>query len=280
MSQSPLQCPRTPPPKHVARFPSFGNVTPTSSKCHKKTISDRLVKFPSTPAKSPFLSPRSSKKRAKDLIDPHNDSTYASSVFLPTPLTVGTGRKIKTLNFALQPSTRSKSLTATLQALSLPKLEESPSFLPERPSTPPLKMITAEMREHNRFRRRNDAESDDEDDIQVVDFNFVRQIPRHRMDNPFLGPKHSVQPTQGKIDYSTHTELINHLTGERKVQELTEEQRLFKPRKLVFTQDVKPVKVNYNIANKFIGKNIGKSFAMGEPQSALGFSIFNDEDEE
>lgn len=263
-----MQCPSTPPRKHIERFPTFG--TPPSTKCHKRSPSYMQI-LPSTPTESPFLSPRS-KKRSKDVIDPHNPLSHAS-VFLPTPLTVGTGRKIKNYSgSSIQPSARSKSLTASLQALSTPHIHAA------TPTTPPLKII----RQVRPPKLRSYEDSDDEDHVQIVDYSVVDRLPRQKLENPFLGPKISVQAASPAVDYSTHMELINHTTGEKKVQELTEEQRRFKPRRLVFTQDVSPVKVNYNIANKFIGKNMGKSFTMGESQakSVLGFSIFSDSDEE
>lgn len=73
-------------------------------------------------------------------------------------------------------------------------------------------------------------------------------------------------------------ELVNHRTGERKVRTLLEEQRKFKPRKLDFTLAVKqPVKVNYNVTNKFVTKNMGKAFTL-EDTNKLNFSIFSDGD--
>lgn len=250
--------PTTPPRNTVAREP----VTPSSTKCRKKSNGLKSMV-------SPFLTPRTSRKHATDIIGP---SPRQSSI-LPTPLTVGSGRKGRVL-FPDQKSLKSRNLTATLQKLSEDSQKKQPTT-PPRPTTPQDQILTEPSTPYSAGLG---IWGTDNDTIRVVNVDDLKHIPRKKLPNPFLeshAPKPKRQPTQ--VDLATQMELVNHRTGERKVEQLLEEQRRFKPRKLDFTLAVNPVKVNYNIANKFVGKNMGKAFTM-EDSSKQGFSIFSDGD--
>lgn len=258
--------PSTPPRKTVAMQP----VTPSSSRCHKKHSRSR-------PATSPFLTPRSSRKHAADVIIPSPKNPLVN--FLPTPLTVGRGRKNLNFGVAIPPSSKSRNLTAALEALSEPKEAlpvEQPATSPPRPSTPEQQIV------HEASTPCSSGLGilhSDDSSIQVVDVGFLKRIPRKKLPNPFL-ELDSSRPTsvRSDVDLATQMELVNHRTGERKVRTLLEEQRKFKPRKLDFTLAVKqPVKVNYNVTNKFVTKNMGKAFTL-EDTNKLGFSIFSDGD--
>lgn len=258
--------PTTPPRRTVALEP----VTPSSSRCHKKN--SRLK-----PVASPFLTPRSSRKHASDIIGP--SPKQAQHNFLPTPLTVGSGRKGRNPVLPAQTSLKSRNLTATLQALSENHLvkEQQPST-PPRPSTPQEQIIREPSTPYSAGLGIYDIDDDDTDKVRVVDVDFLKHIPRKKLPNPFLESHPSrLKKQPSKIDLATQMELVNHRTGERKVEQLLEEQRRFKPRRLEFTPAENPVKINYNIANKFVGKNMGKAFTM-EDSNKLGFSIFSDGD--
>lgn len=249
--------PTTPPRKTVAREP----ITPSSTRCHKSNSLRPMV--------SPFLTPRSSRKNATDRIGPSPRQTS----ILPTPLTVGSGRKGRA-PFPDQKSLKSRNLTATLQKLSEDNQTKQP-ITPPRPSTPQNQVLADPSTPYSAGLG---ILGSDNDTIRVINVDDLKHIPRKKLPNPFLeshAPRPKKQPAA--IDLATQMELVNHRTGERKIEQLLEEQRRFKPRKLEFTPAVNPVKVNYNIANKFVGKNMGKAFTM-EDTSKQGFSIFSDGD--
>lgn len=275
MLQSYTDPPSTPPRKARIRAAAGGPFTPKSTRTHRREF--ELY----TPQQSPFISPKLARRNAKDAIYASHAETNAFSHILPTPLTVGTGRRAKCAPFPIVPSAKSKSLTASLRAVSDEPdmaLQASPVLEQELPVTPPPKVV---LEQKPQF----ESAFDSDDDVQVVSVDLLKNIPRYRMKNPFVGgvPAFNLPPPKNSIDLSTHMELINHRTGERKIETLTEEQRRFKPKKLVFAQDAKPLaKVNYNIANKFIGKNIGKKFTIEESacKNLPGFNIFSDEEGE
>lgn len=254
--------PSTPPRRTLA----FEPMPHSSSKCHKRSYKQR-------PIISPFVTPKTSRKLRSELIEP---SPTQQASFLPTPLTVGSGRKGRNLTLPAQTSSKSRNLTATLQALSEPEknVKQLTPETPPRPETPQEQIIRDPRTPYSAGLGIWDAE---DEKIQVVDVDFLKRIPRKKLPNPFLethSQSHKERPA--KIDLATEMELVNH-RGEKKIERLLEEQRRFKPRKLDFTLAVNPVKVNYNIANKFVGKNMGKTFIM-EDNSKLGFNIFSDGD--
>lgn len=204
----------------------------------------------------------------------HSD---ASLPLLPTPLATGSSRKGKFFTDLVEPSRNSRSLTASLEALASedPRTATCPKHNSSR--TPALRTPSP----RRLLYIDNDPFSDSDSDILVMREEDLKNIPRFNMPNPFveLNSSTEIENAPNAIDLSTHMELINHRTGKKIIKELTEEEQRFKPRKLVFTQDVKPV-VDYNIANKFLDKNMGRNFTMegGSKASKLGFSIFSDED--
>lgn len=118
------------------------------------------------------------------------------------------------------------------------------------------------------------CESDDE--IQIVSVDDLAKIPRIELENPFIENKPNFQSSllPQSIDLATHMELVNHRTGKKIVRELSDEERKFKPRKLLFARDA-----DYDIANKYLDSSMGKKFTMETGKSSnLGFSIFSDED--
>lgn len=151
-------------------------------------------------------------------------------------------------------------------------LERTSLAVTDCPQTPPqLTLKQAALFE--------DATFEDEG-VEVVSLGDVQKIPRRRLSNPFLETKTPPRSENaGRIDLSKSIELIHHASGERKLQQMSEEQKRFKPRKLVFNEEPSSNKVNFNVANKFIGKSIGRNFTMHDvPGLAPGFKIYDDDD--
>lgn len=273
---SPPQCPATPPRRHVARFSSFGHVTPKSIRSsHRKSTSvDSKVDSFASPHKSPFFSPRPSKRNPRSTNALSGSRCDASLSFLPTPLATGSSRKVKLFSDLVEPSRNSRSLTASLEALARED-QKAATFPTNNASKSPI-LRTPSPRPS--LYNENDPFSDSDSDILVMREEDLKNISRFNMPNPFieLNLSTKVENDDKGIDLSTHMELINHRTGKKIVQKLSEEEKGFKPRKLVFTQDVEPV-VNYNVANRFLDKNMGRKFTM-EGEGKLGFSIFSDDD--
>lgn len=283
---SPPECPATPPRRHVARFPNFGHVTPKSVRPHRRNLS-ACLKSPdhlSSPGASPFITPKTHKFGGK-ISKKHAAAAHDASIaYLPTPLTVDSGRKLHGDFLLVEPSSRSKSLTAALHALAS---SEEPVQVHSGPFSQPNDTHNAEIPLRTPSPRRTpspppktDNYSDSDDDIQIIKAADLKNIPRLKMDNPFLETPHMKQDKSGgsNVDYSTHLELVNHRTGKKVVQKLTEEEQRFKPRKLVFTLDVTPSSANYNIAHRFIDNTMGHKFTTGADSgsSKLDFSIFSD----
>lgn len=286
------KCPSTPSPSKPLEIFS-GWVTPESARPSKINTSEIS---PGTPYNS-LPSPSSLAKQAKFSEFPVESHVRAHS--LPTPLTVGTGRKVREQVDSLEPSTRSKSLTAALRAVA----NGTPESL-HLPCSSKTLLISEEGVElkggsditdtivapkdipttpHQYTKSTFSNYSDSEDEIQIIKVTDLHEIPQTKLKNPFVDNSpshhHHRRPQRHDLDLSTCMEKINYRTGERRVEKLSAEQQRFKPRKLEFTLDVKtPVRVNYNVTNKYIGSSIGKSFMMGEPQakSSPGFHIFDD----
>lgn len=299
MAEDLPECPATPSLRQDLDTFS-GWMTPESARPSHITKTVHGEMSPSTPHKS-LLSPKSRTHLAKHSLDHVSVDTRPQAVFLPTPLTVGTGRKTKQSFGLAEPSTRSKSLTATLQALAYG--DEQPTQRPHLSNTNYISEESEAFAEFTPFKNPSPANqaapttppqynepllssfSDSEDEVQIVKISDLHKIPRKKLRNPFTDDFTSPQdspPEKHSLDLSTHMEMVNHRTGERRVEKLSAEQQRFKPRKLNFTLDVKtPVRVNYNVTNKYIGSSIGKSFIMGEPQakSSPGFNIFDDSDD-
>lgn len=231
-----------------------------------------------------MFSPKNEKRAPKDFSRSPNPFSDASAPYLPTPVTVGTGKKVRQFANPIEPSRKSRSLTASLQALADEGVSQvrDNAFLLET-NTSLLKKCILRTPSPRPVERGSENVSDSDDDIQIVSVADLDKIPRYKMENPFIEnePTSHHQLLPQSIDLSTHMELINHRTGKKIVNKLSEEERKFKPRKLVFTRDVAPVAVDYNIANKFIDKNIGNKFTLGTDASSYkpNFSIFSDSEE-
>ena len=96
----------------------------------------------------------------------------------------------------------------------------------------------------------------------------LRRLPKYRPPNPFmaLSPR-KLRRRSSNINYSTHLELLNHRTGERRVEELSDEQRAMKPRKLDFSgYSSVSGRPDYNITNKYLANSLRPKFAMNTSQ--------------
>ncbi|CAK7891138.1 hypothetical protein CAAN1_01S03774 [[Candida] anglica] len=109
--------------------------------------------------------------------------------------------------------------------------KKSTSFIPQ---TPVAQLIDDETIFRWHGKSFNSGISSDEEESGTLEDN----IELKEIHNPFLSPKrNSLQSTpikRGTIDYSTHMELVNNKTGERKIVELSPEQATIKPKKLDF----------------------------------------------
>lgn len=155
------------------------------------------------------------------------------------------------------------------------ELEASPTFLQElqEPTTPPPKPRVEQKPVFEPFPDTPDGH------VVVVDVDELLHIRRWQPSNPFVNVDSiDVQtPAMSEIDLSTHIELINHRTGERRIEELSEEQRRMKPRRLDFSlANSLPVKPNYNITNRYIENTLGPKFSMDYSlaKRSAGFDIF------
>lgn len=276
-------------------------------------LTRKSLRFSAAPMDLPFItqSGRSSLNLKHNLET--TTATSASAIFLPTPLTIGTGRKTR-LSFPIKPSGNSRGLTAKLLSMASetnePPLEafteeqaqtqEGTEILdeceePQRSSlheSVDLKCSTTPISNHirefstpppkPRIEQKPVFEpfADSPDECVVrMSIDELHKIPHKKLQNPFLTlSKRDLPPLNLKVDYSTHLELINHRTGERKIEELSDEQRLLKPRKLDFSlAEHVPVKLNYNITNKYIENTLGLKFSMESSQAKnpAGFDIFS-----
>lgn len=235
--------------------------------------------FLASPDPTPYKSPRKTHRRRKSHVSeaevglfetPARDSSFG--LFLPTPSTVGSGRKSGTARPHLKPPPVSIEAIAALNdnlhfeddsddatttqysdVFSLPpkqasfifssnlKAQPKMAYEPESPSkghrkmpmTPRKQMIDDELINEWHGKSRNDTFIADE-----VEVNELR-AQRKELTNPFVSvPGSSSRLThvpKSDVDYSTHAEYINSRTGEKKVVELLERQRQIRPKKLDFS---------------------------------------------
>lgn len=220
---------------------------------------------------------------APDRIDKHGLGRLAAPppFLLPTPLTVGTGRKVRPTFATIKPSVKSKGLTAQLLSLADEDVQQSYARNQETvhaqdPVTPPPKPRIEQIPVFEPFA------NSPEDDVVFVSMEELDKIPKRQLSNPFLSLALPEQPldTDGApvVDYSTHLELVNHRTGERRVEQLSDEQRTMRPRKLDFSlAELVPVKVNNNITNRYLENTLGLKFSMSPSlaKNSMGFDIFS-----
>lgn len=215
------------------------------------------------------------------------------------------------MNFSVRPSARSKSLARKLHAVAhadqsqsttigalssspiaetgpfhasltelapsfsspLERKDLSPKQNSKGPSTPPGQSTLVQKPQFEDF-------IGHEESVCVVREEELANIPRYKMENPFVEQKSRTTEAFKKpvVDSSTHTEYINHTTGERKTVALTEEQKRFKPRKLVFALDAEMTGAG-KLASKYVGSQMGKHFSMKLPHgdATPSFAIFQDD---
>lgn len=243
----------------------------------------RQLSLEKAPVASPFVTTLDElklSKKTKDLKDLNDLSKMCAQV--PTPLTLGTSSK-KLWPFSVKPSPHSKGLTAQLLSMAdepearLPgALDASPAIISrqEEPVTPPSKPRIEQKPVFDPF------PDTPEGHLVIVDVDELKSIPKWNPANPFvsLDPIETKTPETSQIDFSTHLELVNHRTGERRIEELSDEQRRMKPRRLDFSQhEGLPVKPNYNITNRYIENTLGPKFSMDYSQAkrSAGFDIFS-----
>lgn len=233
--------------------------------------------LPPTPEFTPQRSPKSHRKKktaAEDILrtpsqsafdaasqSPPRTSEFSFGLFLPTPSTVGTGRKISTaplkalrtpailsfstlakLNENLHFEEDDSDTTPLLHDLkSSPPLEEASKPLLQL-STPKGQLIDDTKVNYWHGKSFNSKfDSDDESDGEII-------VPQVEVVNPFISnTDEPVKPTRAPInpfasptqhsksvDYSTHVEYVNNRTGERRIVKLLEKQSQIKPKRLNF----------------------------------------------
>ncbi|KAF3993707.1 hypothetical protein FT663_01120 [Candidozyma haemuli var. vulneris] len=223
---SDLQTPRKTPHKPKTPYKAQQTKTP-------KGLAPTELLLP-TPGFTPQKSPRNRRKRPSvDLFS----SSESLGMLLPNHSVAGSGRKTV--------SPQKLHAPISLDPRELSKINENLAFeeddeaVPDSPTrraprrkhpktavTPGKQMITEDLVEQWHGKSFNtDFSSDDE-------FDSGGPIP-----NPFTdaSPTKRGPPAPSKVDFSTHNEFINPKTGERKVVELTETQKKFKPKKLSFS---------------------------------------------
>lgn len=172
-------------------------------------------------------------------------------MFLPNHSTVGSGRKVFSpmkslkaplaLDFA-ELSKINENLTFEEDSDDDGDFDESimqsPTKRPRRTkisvlNTPGRQLITEEKVNMWHGRSFHRGFSSDEEDSTT---------PGEKLVNPFISSSDTAAKNQknpfaavSDVDYSTHNEYINHATGERKVEELLESQRKFKPKRIDFS---------------------------------------------
>ncbi|KAM9901335.1 hypothetical protein OXX79_004602 [Metschnikowia pulcherrima] len=360
---NPPFAPSTPPRPRKAH--GSNPYTPKSAATHRKRNFQ-----PARPLKTPKRSPFVDLDAARDaspcetpfFVRSHVDSDIFSSpetsfsltapstpsslpglsLFLPTPSTVGSGRKSRAEVTHMRPSTKSKPLIEKLQdlggenggevsekghgsLLDAPIFENASfsreipgSHLVSSPRTPPQSIhaggFETPSKNGSSFQESPTFATNSLEDVQeseislhtpvqnpgieqkpqfepfshsdgpvsIVSVADLEKIPRIKLSNPFLDKKGAPQSHAERktVDYSTHLELVNTRTGERKVERLSPEQQRFRPRKLDFTSAVSsPERASSEITKKYVESRIGKNFSMGEtrPKGKLDFEIFSDE---
>lgn len=160
-------------------------------------------------------------------------------MLIPAHSTVGSGRKLvspfKTLKapISLDFSELSKineNLTFE-EDEDIDSVPDSPSRRPRKRnvvSTPGKQIITDET-VNNWHGKSFKCFSSDESDSDTEEA---------KLENPFLSSSRGAKSSsfrKSDVDYSTHIEYFNHRTGERRVEELLESQKKFKPKKIDFS---------------------------------------------
>lgn len=229
--------------------------------------------FLASPETTPYKSPRKTHRRRKSHVSedtallqtPARDVTFG--LFLPTPSTVGSGRKtngsrphlkapqvsldsLAALNDNLQFEDETDGISKPFSAVSSSKTESflfssnlraqpKMAYEPESPSktylraprTPRKQIIDEHMVEQ--------WNADTGNDVVLASAEEVDMLRRQQkpLANPFIdaGEHHTKHIPQSDVDFSTHAEYINSRTGERKVVELLERQQQIRPKKLDFT---------------------------------------------
>ncbi|CAH6719298.1 hypothetical protein CLIB1444_02S05314 [[Candida] jaroonii] len=217
--------------------------------------------MPVTPDFTPQKSPRTIRKKRSNIEDIFKSDTFDNSFFLPTPSTVGSGRKsaissVKSnkksltmdalaklndsLNFESEDedddvsfflNTPSKNSIFTSNLLRSPSTTMEPSS-PTKSSIPqtPSRQLIDDEKINNWHGKSKNYFSDDDD----LDFNSIPQ----KLVNPFLQPEtvaKNIDFKSSDVDYSTHVEFIHNKTGERKLVKLSDRHANIKPKKLDFT---------------------------------------------
>lgn len=235
-TQEPQDQLRTPATAHRPGPGKWAATTPTAPVTG--TASQSL--FPLTPEPTPQKSPRQKRKRLEDFFR----LPGAAPKLLPNQSVVGSGRKPQAK--LLRPLKAPIALDfAELSGINKDVTfeEDYDDELPESPTrgrrrappavhTPGLQMITDEkVRLWHGLSFKNGFSSDESDSESTT------------MQNPFLESTPARDPpattfgnnSRPAVNYDTHLELVNHRTGERKVELLLESQRQLKPKKLDFS---------------------------------------------
>lgn len=261
---NPFTCPQTPPrvrsKQHTlttpAKQPDHKLLTPcTSTKkaiqfktpssiAKKPIVSSTSSLLPLTPEFTPQQSPNRSQRRRKvfpDEIFKHaTDSSttlgdkLSFGLLLPTPSTVGSGRK------AVH-KVRGSTKQAQMPILNLEEeVDDEIDATPiKEPLTPSKQLINDDLVEHWHGKSfNNQYSSDEESDSEVkplsnpfVDASSPKGQRAKRGANPF---QDTFASPKDEIDYRTHMELVNK-NGAKRLIKLTSHQSKIKPKKLDFS---------------------------------------------
>ncbi|KAG7661859.1 uncharacterized protein J8A68_004634 [[Candida] subhashii] len=213
----------------------------------------RCVIYPTTPEHK-ITSPFRRKKKSHDILRLDDEGSNIKNTFgllLPTPSTVGSGRK------AAGSTLHSVSLVPPkFDIESLAKLSRSMNFEEEldhavnsTPNTPGRQIIDDKTVDEWYGKSANNDFSSSEEEYEndeITTFEEAKRLPRHRPSNPFLeNATISNYPIQKErnpfidsnhksVNYDTHMEMINNKTGKRRVIKLSKAQMKIKPKKLNF----------------------------------------------
>ncbi|CAK9437781.1 uncharacterized protein LODBEIA_P21590 [Lodderomyces beijingensis] len=256
------------------RLFSFSPTTPQKSPCKSATSSSSSTAATSTTntTTTTTSSVNNRKRNLNDIFLDSNaprlsNEKISFGLFLPSPSKIGTGRRInthgRTSHFNLSggaPLFDRKKLESFKDDFEFnveeeeeeeekeekeEEEEEQKDNIFSQPQTPGKQLIDDEKikmwhgKSYNKF---GDSDSDDEGEAEefpdVMSMEDVQKIPRVNLHNPFLDSDESRtqerKEVRGVVDYSTHMELVNNKTGERKVIKLTKNQMKIKPKKLSF----------------------------------------------
>lgn len=181
---------------------------------------------------------------------------FSFGMFLPTPSTVGLGRKQQKKPVLI----RGRNLLASLKALAPPQAslvyaspQHSPTHYEEAPSTPkplvasdvgtPKKNIISDELVHQwHGSQHKSLYSDIEDEDEINHILSLKNSPNYKKNipNPFVDNSSSILDSHPfgisidrSVDYSTQAEFINK-KGQRVVRQLLERERRLKPKRLDF----------------------------------------------